>query len=98
MVDCATGEYGKSPYPNNGCNGGLMESAFTYSSQGFLTYCSLPTASKTRFSRSFSICSECWWIPDKSRVGYLPEFKYPYQGREQNCSLDLNAEVNLTQF
>ena len=32
MVDCATGEYGKSPYPNNGCNGGLMESAFTYSS------------------------------------------------------------------
>ena len=34
MVDCATGEYGISPYPNNGCNGGLMESAFTYSSQG----------------------------------------------------------------
>ena len=37
MVDCATGEYGKSPYPNNGCNGGLMESAFTYSSKGSST-------------------------------------------------------------
>jgi len=60
MVDCATGEYGKSPYPNNGCNGGLMESAFTYS----------------------------------SRVGYLPESKYPYQGREQNCSLELNTELS----
>jgi len=60
MVDCATGEYGKSPYPNNGCNGGLMESAFTYS----------------------------------SRIGYLPESKYPYQGREQNCSLELNSKLN----
>jgi cathepsin L len=33
MVDCAVGEWGKSEYPNHGCNGGLPESAFTYSNR-----------------------------------------------------------------
>merc|ERR1719383_1216825 len=45
LVDCAVGEYGKSPYPNHGCNGGLPESAFTYLSRvGFLTESSYPYA------------------------------------------------------
>lgn len=38
LVDCAVGEYGHSPFPNHGCNGGLPESAFTYMARvGFLS-------------------------------------------------------------
>jgi len=47
LVDCAVGEYGQSPYPNHGCNGGLPESAFTYMTRvGFLPETAYPYYAK----------------------------------------------------